>query len=405
MIVAALGAVLLAGCSTPSGGAARPQATGTYTFWPLAPDEPRIQFVKSFRSGFDITTQRQSGLENMIFGEERDDISSIEKPYGVAMRKGCLYVCDIRRPSLTALDIKKEQVRLLGTQGANRLAHPVDVDIADDGMIYVADNERNAVVVFGADERYQTAFGVKDWKPVAVAIHGDRLYVCDLGHQQIVIMDRRTGEAISTFGKAGDADGEFRVPLSLDTDKDGFVYVCDMMRCRVQKFTPDGAYLSGVGELGDYAGSFARPKQIAVDGDGILYVVDAAFQNVQMFNDEFGLLMSFGSAGNYGGAMNLPAGLCVSDDSVDAFRDLIHPGFDAYRIIAVTNQFGEQKVSVYALGRRKDGWSIADLHKSSNAKAGVGENARMGDLQSIDQSQPLPEPPAPGNDNGEGGVE
>ena len=100
-----------------------------------------------------------------------------------------------------------------------------------------------------------------------------------------------------------------------------------------------------------------------------------------MFNDEFALLMSFGSAGNYPGAMNLPVGVCVSDEGVELFRDHIHPGFDAFRLIAVTNQFGPHKVAVYALGMRKDGWTVAQLNAASQAQSGVGVNETIRPLQ------------------------
>lgn len=391
MVVGFAVLTLLGACSTTINSGPRNEAAGQYTFWPLAPDEPRVQFVKAYRSGLDLSGRRQSGFGDMIFGTESEDISAIEKPYGVEIANGRVYVCDIRRPALTVLDIAKEQVRLIGTTGVNRLAHPVDVSIADDGRIYVADNERRAVVVYDPNERYADTFGVDGWKPVSLKAHGDRLYVCDLESQRVVILDRRSGSVLGEFGKAGGGDGEFRVPIGVDTDRDGFVYVSDMMGCRVQKFTPDGSFLAGFGELGDYAGSFARPKQLAVDNDGIIYVVDAAFQNVQMFNDEFALLMSFGAAGDFPGALNLPVGVSVTDTKIDLFKDLFHPGFEPHRVIAVTNQFGPQKVSVYALGRRKDGWTVAQLHQSSSAKAGVGENTGLTPLQSIEPGTAPPE--------------
>jgi DNA-binding beta-propeller fold protein YncE len=389
----------LTGCASSTTATPRNEAKGQYTFWPLAPSEPRIQFVKTYRSGFDLRGQTQTGFEDLIFGAESEDVSAIEKPYGVEVADGKIYVCDIRRPALTVLDIKKRQVRLIGTQGSNRLAHPVDVAVAPDGMIYVADNERRAVLVYGPDERRVNTFGIEGWKPVSLAVHGDRLYVCDLESQRVVIMDRGTGSMIREFGGAGGEAGQFRVPIGVETDRDGFVYVSDMMQARVQKFTPDGDYLTQFGELGDYAGSFARPKQLAVDEDGIIYVVDAAFQNVQMFNDEFALLMSFGSAGTYPGAMNLPVGISVTSEGVDAYKDLFHPGFVPKRIIAVTNQFGPQKVSVYALGEREDGWTVAQLHSSSNAAAGVGRNEQLTVLQSVEEGQ---EPPGATNEEGTG---
>jgi hypothetical protein len=135
----------------------------------------------------------------------------------------------------------------------------------------------------------------------------------------------------------------------------------DVMRNRLQKFTSDGQFVSAMGSLGDHVGAFARPKHIAVDSDGMIYVVDAAFQNVQMFDPEFRTLMHFGTLGDFPGAMNLPVGVSVTDEGLDLFRDRLHPGFEAKRLVVVTNQFGPTKVVVYALGQCRPPYTAQDL--------------------------------------------
>ena len=385
---AALGASLLVGGCASSSAPKAAKAT-SFAFWPLPPAEPRIQFVRSFQAAGDLNLQKASGLQELIFGKEDVRDTAIEKPYGVAMRNGRIYVCDIRYPALTVMDLTNRQMRRMGTTGVNHLTHPVDVAVADDGWVYVADNDRNAVLVYDTNERYARTIGESGMTPVALATHGDRLYVCDIKGQNVAIFNRGTGELLGKFGQAGDGDGEFRVPLAVDVDRAGDVYVTDMMRCRVQKFGPDGGYKGGVGELGDYAGSFARPKQLAVDSDGVVYVVDAAFQNVQMFNDEFALLMSFGAGGNFPGAMNLPAGICVSDDRLDLVKDLVHEGFEPKRYVAVTNQFGPAKVSLYVMGQLRPGYSVADLAPASvEVSEGVGQNEASKGLSALEGPEP-----------------
>ncbi|MEK6704030.1 MAG: hypothetical protein AABZ53_17370 [Planctomycetota bacterium] len=171
----------------------------------------------------------------------------------------------------------------------------------------------------------------------------------------------------------GDEDGQFRLPIGVSTDKAGNVYVADMMRCKVQKFSPEGTFLAAVGEQGDHAGGFARPKHLAVDSEGVIYVVDSGFQNVQMFNAGFQLLMHFGAFGEFPGAMNLPVGIAVTDTGLEHFQDRLYPGFAAKRLIVVANQFGDQKISVYALGERRSNYSLADFAASAAAiETGVG---------------------------------
>jgi DNA-binding beta-propeller fold protein YncE len=388
--LAAASFVALAGCSSTPKAEPKAAVTGSYAFWPVFPDEPRVQFINAYDGSEDVASTKTSGLERIVFGEEAARAASINKPYGLAMRDGKIYVCDIRGKSLMVLDLAKKQTRLVGTAGANRLEHPVAVAVADDGGIYVADNERNAVVVFDKQERYQRVIGYQGWKPANLAIHADRLYVCDMQTQLVVIFNRLTGEKLGTIGTVGDEDGQFRLPLGIATDRKGSIYVADMMRCRIQKFAPDGTLEGAFGSLGDYAGTFARPKHIAVDNDGIIYVVDASFQNVQLFDDQFRLLMAFGASGEHPGAMELPVGVAVDDGSLALLADRLHPGFEGRRLIAVTNQFGAHKVSVYALGEKRAGYSAADLAKASvKVSTGTGvPSAERLRLQEIGQSTP-----------------
>lgn len=390
----------LASCAGPSKpAAAREEATGSYAFWPQFPDEPRIQFVRAFSGSEDLASTKRSGLERIVFGPEAEVQAFINKPYGVAMRGGRIYVCDMRGAALTVLDLKANQTRLVGTTGVNRLNHPVDVEVTPDGMIYVADNERGAVLVYDARERYAFMIGFPKFKPVSLASHGDRLYVADMTAQAVQVFDRRSGERLGSIGTVGDEDGQFRLPLGVATDRAGNLYVVDMMRCRVQKFSPEGRFLGGFGALGDYAGTFARPKHIDVDSEGVIYVVDSAFQNVQMFDDQFRLLMSFGAAGEFLGALNLPAGICVSDDEVGLESSRIHPGLEPRRFVAVTSQFGVEKVSLYARADLRPQYTAADLARSAaTVSAGVGEISEERRRLQEQGTQPEPidnVPPAP----------
>lgn len=400
-VVAAIGAMIASGCA--GGGANAPAkpsgVNGQFAFWPQFPSDPRVQFVRAIGGSEDVAPSTSSRFENIVFGEEKEKSASITKPYGLAMRDGRIYVCDMRGGALVVLDLLKKQTRLVGVTGANRLSHPVAVALAEDGAIYVAESDRGAILAFDASERFSHAIGFQKFKPVSLAVHGQRLYACDMLGQSVQVFDRASGKHLATIGKVGDGDGEFRLPIGVACDPAGNVYVVDMMRARVQKFAPDGSYLSGVGALGDTAGSFARPKHIAVDRDGIVYVVDASFQNVQMFDDKLRLLLAIGAAGNFPGSMNMPAGVCVDDASV-AYVDDIHPGFAPKRVIAVTNQFGPAKVNLYVLGEKREGYSAADFAKSAvKIATGVGATDETVQMQRVGlDAEPAPDPvqtPAP----------
>lgn len=397
----------LAGCASGPSAAAPVAKPTTFAFWPQAPDKPYVQFVKSYGSSTDVAPSKETALDKIVFGSDAARGSAIVKPYGVAMKNGKIYVCDIRSNALAVLDLRKKQTRLIGVSGVTQVKNPVAVAVADDGMIYVADNGQASVLVYDANEKFSRVIGHPKFKPAGVATFGDRLYVTDMTTQCVEVYNRRDGKLIGKIGAVGDGDGQFRLPLGVATDREGNVYVADMMRCVVQKFSSEGSFVWSLGTLGDYAGAFVRPKHISVDADGTIYVVDAAFQNVQMFNKDKQLLMHFGAAGDFPGAMNLPAGVCVNEGDAELFADLFHPGFAPKRLVLVTNQFGKDKVSLYAFGELKPGVTVEQLAASAApVHSGVEPNpsAERLQMQSVGNEEPAPEPSPEGDAAPEAGA-
>jgi len=232
-------AFVLASCGTSGAGRGSDAAPREYTFWPPFPNEPRIQHLVSYARSSDIAPPVQVNvLETLVFGAQAGDDLPIIKPYGLAMRDGKIYVCDIRASSVVVLDLLLRETRLMGVTGGNALQQPTDIAIADDGTMYVCDKARRAVVVFDANERFAAVFGWPGFEPVSAAVHGDELYVCDAQSQQVVVLDRFKGEEIRRIGKPGSPDDPyeergFGYPLGIAVDDDANVYVSDVMGCRL----------------------------------------------------------------------------------------------------------------------------------------------------------------------------
>jgi hypothetical protein len=379
-----LAIVLLGGCaSQPKAPAAdgKPAA-----FWPPYPDEPRVQYLASYDKSTDVQAAK-SGLDQLIYGKEREQVLAVNKPYGIKMYKGRFYVCDLRTALVTILDLRKHQTLVIGKGDADKMITPSDITIAEDGTKYVADGGKQGIFVYDANDRYVTTFVAKDVKPVGVAVYQDELYVCDFTGQRVVVMNRKDGQITRTFGGPGMQKGKFIRPLGIAVDSQGFVYVVDVMKCELQKFDREGKVVTSFGTASANVGGLIRPKQVAVDREGTIYVVDAAFQNVQLFDQNGKLLTYFGSAGTHPGAMDMPAGICVSDDDMDLFQGFVHPAFQAQRLVIVTNQFGANKVAVYAFGHLRDGRTVADI-KSSKGLVPAGTTDQKSKLVGVPTTLP-----------------
>ena len=380
---------LAAGCSSN-----KPAPVDTpKAFWPPYPDEPRIQYLTSFQTSKDVQPPK-SDLDKLIYGKEPEQTLALTKPYGVRMWKGKIYVCDIRNNSVTVLDLRKHQVLVLGKSGGDALQTPTDLAIAPDGTKYVTDLGRGTVVVYNAEDRQVNTFGFKDFKPIAAAVHNNELYVCDFQALKVFVLDRQTGKLLRSIGEAGGGPGQFVRPISVALDAQGNVFVMDVMKCQLQKFDPAGHYVVGFGTTTAMAGGLVRPKHIAIDRNGFIYVVDAAFQNVQLFDQNGQVLTFFGSAGSFPGAMYLPAGICIDDEDLDLFAQYVHPAFQPEHLVVVTNQFGPNKVAVYAMGHLKAGKTPQDI-ASSRGLVSTGTEQLKGSAKGVPTTLPSDTPAGP----------
>jgi DNA-binding beta-propeller fold protein YncE len=352
-IVAAIAASMLAACvSNPNqadGGKAAAAIAGP-VFYPPLPNAPRIQYLTTIASERDLAV-RKGSFADFIVGEEKQ-AQRLTQPYGIAMYQGKLYVADTGAGGLAVFDLAQQRFSFVTGSGAGRIKRPINIRIDADGTKYVTDTGRDQVLVYDRDDRFVRAFGVEgQFRPVDLAIAGDRLYVADIAHHQVHVLEKSTGRLLFKFGAAGSGDGELFHPTNIALGPDGDIYVVETSNFRVQRFTAEGKPVRTYGSVGSTPGSFARPKGIAMDKAGRLLVGDAAFQNVQIFDNSGKLLMYFGQTDGRADGLNLPAGVSVDYDNIAAFRRFADPKFSIDYLILVASQFGPNKVDVFAFGK------------------------------------------------------
>jgi DNA-binding beta-propeller fold protein YncE len=334
--------VLLSGCTT-----AKKVEKKTYTFFPPAPDEPRIQFLTAFES--EANLGRTHRFIDFIIGEQKPK-APLVKPYGLAVHDGKIFVCDTVVDNIQVFDMKTKRVSIFAPQGEGKLRLPINITVDQDGTRYVADTGREQVLIYGPDGAFITAMGRKDeMKPSDVAVTADRLYVTDLKHHAVNVFSKADRKLLFTIPLDPNAkEGKLFQPTNLALDKGGRLLVSDTGGNVVQVYDLDGKFLKTIGRQGVAPGMFARPKGVAVDRSGLAYVVDAATQVVQIFDAEGRLLLFFGQAGaSTRGEVVLPAAVKVDYDNVSYFEKYVAPGYQCDYLIFVTSQFGGQKVSVY----------------------------------------------------------
>jgi DNA-binding beta-propeller fold protein YncE len=357
-IIAMLGvaAVLgLAGCASTTADKKTERAA---VFYPPLPNPPRIQYLATFSGPGDVGATRNAFFD-FIVGKDPSESDAIQKPYGVAMHGGRIFVVDTRGGGYAVFDLQHRRFNTVRGAGAGKLLKPINITIDTDGTKYVTDTGRDQVIVFDREDRYLRAYGASgQFKPGDVAVTGDRLYIADLKHHEVQVLDKQSGNLLFKIGKAGSKDGEFIYPTNLAVGPDQHLYVTDTGNFRIGKFSLDGKFVRSFGAVGAGFGQFARPKGVALDRDGRLYAVDAAFQNIQVLSPEGKLLMFFGSAGDDPENINLPTQVAIDYDNVRYFQAHADPKFKLDYVILVASQFGASKVNVYGFGRM-DGMDYA----------------------------------------------
>ena len=377
----ALLALLTAAC------ASQPVKRAPAIYFPPAPALPRLQFLTSFNGLKDI--EEQSGFDRFVVGEKLN--LELDKPYGVAMHDGRIYVCDTNT-TVIVLDLKKKQFSsMAGAVGPGKLSQPVNISIEPDGTKYVTDPVRGQVVVFDKDDAYLRAIGEPGtWKPVDAVPFGDRLYVADNANGVVKVFDKASGELLKAIGDTGDTENRLDRPTNLAFDPKGNLYVTDIGRFQIVKFDRDGHFQATIGKIGDSPGHFARPKGTAIDKNGLLYAADAAFNNVQIFNPEGRLLMFFGDGGLEPGGLMLPAKVAIDEANVAYFRSYAAPEFEIEYLVLVTSQFGERKLSIFGFGHEKGKHYPTEQELRQQI-----EEKRKKELERLEREKPPETSPAP----------
>jgi DNA-binding beta-propeller fold protein YncE len=326
-------ASVLAGCAS-----APPPKEEPKLQWPAPPQPPRIQFVRSITSEDDLKkdTTFTAALATFLAGEQIPE-GRIANPAGLAVSADAqrLYVADPLQHKLFTFDFANRVLRKID------IGYPTGVALDDQENIYVVDGVRKGVIVFDRNGKERLEINDKTLvRPNGVAVDSkrDRVYVVDTGDreapEQNVKIFNRAGKRIGAIGGAAGGDfGQFSYPTYVTLDTDGNVYVADTLNSRIQKFDPDGKFLTAIGRAGSNWGEFDKPKGVALDSFGNVYVVDTSWSNVQIFNPQGEILLFFGGRGPVPGMMKNPLSIAIDKNNQIYVGDYLNHRIGVYQLV------------------------------------------------------------------------
>jgi DNA-binding beta-propeller fold protein YncE len=152
-----------------------------------------------------------------------------------------------------------------GLEGFN---HPFDLELADNGYLYVTE------------------------------FNGDRITRCTT-----------SGREIFRFGETGRGESQLLGPQFLTIDENGFLYVTDSGNRKVVKFDGDGNFILSFGQKNYNFDGFLMPTGIETL-NGFVYVADAERADISVFDYSGNFINTLAA-----GQLNNPEGLSVIDDN------------------------------------------------------------------------------------------
>ena len=323
----------------------------TLVIFPPPPAQTRIQFLTHFSSSDDMAGTK-GGFHKFLFGEEVP--LGIIKPYGITVDKSRIYICDTGLAGLEILDLEKGAFEYFIPSGKGQLKLPINCCVDELGRLFIADANRQQIVVFDSNRKYLHAFGEKEnFKPTDVEVFKGKVFVSNVLEHSVCVYDTVNFELLEKMAQGEDSEEGFIRKATNLAIHDSTLYVSDFGDFNVKKFSVEGDFERAVGGYGNAPGMFTRPKGLALDREANLYVVDAAFENVQIFNTAGELLMHFGGSYEGAGAMWLPAAVEISYENLAYFEPYVDESFRLKYLIYVTNQYGPAKINVYGFIEEK----------------------------------------------------
>ncbi len=118
-------------------------------------------------------------------------------------------------------------------------------------------------------------------KPTGIAVHGERIYVCDKSRDRVSIFSL-TGEYLESFGEGGSSSKQFSNPEGIFVYQ-GVIYVADYGNDRIQVFSDNGVYLQTIGRTGEGEQLLRKPTDVIVDTRGTVYAIDGDSRQIKIY--------------------------------------------------------------------------------------------------------------------------
>ena len=248
-------------------------------------DWNNYQVVKCDRNGKFIKSFAPDKTDRLKFGFNKKF-----RPIGIiATKNDLLYVSDQNNEAVFIFDLNGIMISAFGGRGSinGKFKDPRGLAADKDGNIYVADYSNSRIQIFDKNGKFIRKIKImvkkRYYLPRSLVVQPDGDMWIVLSSGNIVAKFSKKGEFIKSIGKYGNGGGDFNQPRYISSDIDGNLYITDRKNNRVEIFSKNGEYFGEFGQKGKSRGEFNSPEGIWVDYNGNILVVDADNDRIQEF--------------------------------------------------------------------------------------------------------------------------
>ncbi|TBR11479.1 MAG: HYR domain-containing protein, partial [Candidatus Nitrosotenuis sp.] len=215
--------------------------------------------------------------------------SEFHAPAGIAVKNNYVYVIDHELSSVKKFDVSGNFIKAWGSEGTDsaKLKLPNDIAVSNDNSIYVVDTGNSRVQKFDSDGKFLLTIGSSGTgdgqflTPLGIAIDNNgNIYVSDSGNNRV---EKFTSDG--TFVKKYTAaSGGMKIsPDGLAIDSSGNIIIADSPNNRIVVLDQDGKTVTTFGKTGTANSQFKMAKDVTIDSNGNLFVVDSSNHRIQKF--------------------------------------------------------------------------------------------------------------------------
>ncbi|MEZ4811884.1 MAG: hypothetical protein R2883_00065 [Caldisericia bacterium] len=193
--------------------------------------------------------------------------------------------------------------------GYGLLKNPVSV-ASGGGMVFVSDNEKDAIIVMDTDGNLITQkskFNGKEIEPAGLFLSDDSvLYVTDMLNDRLLILSPN----LDLISEVSESEMKISDPIDVTLGDNSYIYVLSSADRKVSILTNHGKFLRTILSPGVFSGQLASPRGIDVSGE-LIAISDMGVGKAKIISESRGELRTYGIPGTYPSSLSAPSDVCM----------------------------------------------------------------------------------------------